>query len=186
MARPFLVPFRRLLRLAGSRWRYSTPPPHGFKHPLTLCSSLNVTDQVSHPYESIGKSMVLSFMLLLKKTLELSTDSGVSTYPSSLPRSQTNSRRTSKWSGPNVTAILLRICEVLGSNLGSLVSLGSWLICWPCTYGYESVSKQVHSHSSSRSCVCTSATMGRRLYHSHFVTQTVTSSLESCQILSST
>jgi hypothetical protein len=23
-------PFRRLLRLAGSRWRYSTPPPHGF------------------------------------------------------------------------------------------------------------------------------------------------------------
>jgi hypothetical protein len=29
MARPFLVPFCRLLRLAGSRWRYSTPPPHG-------------------------------------------------------------------------------------------------------------------------------------------------------------
>jgi hypothetical protein len=24
-------PFRRLLRLAGSRWRYSTPPPHGFQ-----------------------------------------------------------------------------------------------------------------------------------------------------------
>jgi hypothetical protein len=23
--------FRRLLRLAGSRWRYSTPPPHGLK-----------------------------------------------------------------------------------------------------------------------------------------------------------
>jgi hypothetical protein len=23
-------PFRRLLRLAGSRWRYSTPPPHGY------------------------------------------------------------------------------------------------------------------------------------------------------------
>jgi hypothetical protein len=28
--------FRRLLRLAGSRWRYSTPPPHGF-----LISKLN-------------------------------------------------------------------------------------------------------------------------------------------------
>jgi hypothetical protein len=25
-------PFRRLLRLAGSRWRYSTPPPHGVYH----------------------------------------------------------------------------------------------------------------------------------------------------------
>jgi hypothetical protein len=24
------LPFHRLLRLAGSRWRYSTPPPHGF------------------------------------------------------------------------------------------------------------------------------------------------------------
>jgi hypothetical protein len=24
--------FRRLLRLAGSRWRYSTPPPHGYHH----------------------------------------------------------------------------------------------------------------------------------------------------------
>jgi hypothetical protein len=27
-------PFRRLVRLAGSRWRYSTPPPHGFSQPL--------------------------------------------------------------------------------------------------------------------------------------------------------
>jgi hypothetical protein len=27
-------PFRRLLRLAGSRWRYSTPPPHGKNPPL--------------------------------------------------------------------------------------------------------------------------------------------------------
>jgi hypothetical protein len=35
MARLFLVPFRLLLRLAGSRWTYSTPPPHGFK-PLEL------------------------------------------------------------------------------------------------------------------------------------------------------
>jgi hypothetical protein len=26
----FLAPFRRLLRLAGSRWRYSIPLPHGF------------------------------------------------------------------------------------------------------------------------------------------------------------
>jgi hypothetical protein len=26
--------FRRLLRLAGSRWRYSTPPPHGCHHYL--------------------------------------------------------------------------------------------------------------------------------------------------------
>jgi hypothetical protein len=32
-------PFRRLLRLAGSRWRYSTPPPHGLELELNcLCS----------------------------------------------------------------------------------------------------------------------------------------------------
>jgi hypothetical protein len=28
-------PFRRPLRLAGSRWRYSTPPPHGRNGPNT-------------------------------------------------------------------------------------------------------------------------------------------------------
>jgi hypothetical protein len=33
-------PFRRLFRLAESRWRYSTPPPHGFySTPLTLFMS---------------------------------------------------------------------------------------------------------------------------------------------------
>jgi hypothetical protein len=35
-------PFRRLLRLAGSRWRYSIPPPHGvlsLTHSLTLLDS---------------------------------------------------------------------------------------------------------------------------------------------------
>jgi hypothetical protein len=33
-------PFRRLLRLAGSRWRYSTPPPHGLNNASCLRSSL--------------------------------------------------------------------------------------------------------------------------------------------------
>jgi hypothetical protein len=28
-------PFHRLLRLTGSRWRYSTPPPHGFPLPTS-------------------------------------------------------------------------------------------------------------------------------------------------------
>jgi hypothetical protein len=45
MARPFLAPFRRLLRLAGSRWRYSTPPPHGLmstsSFPSALCLYIN-------------------------------------------------------------------------------------------------------------------------------------------------
>jgi hypothetical protein len=37
VSRPYLLsqiwdfPFRSLLRLAGSRWRYLTPPPHGLK-----------------------------------------------------------------------------------------------------------------------------------------------------------
>jgi hypothetical protein len=36
-------PFRRLLRLAGSRWRYSTPPPHGIEVkliPITVFSHM--------------------------------------------------------------------------------------------------------------------------------------------------
>jgi hypothetical protein len=36
MARPFLFPFRRLLRLAGSRWKYSTPRPHGLLKRLSF------------------------------------------------------------------------------------------------------------------------------------------------------
>jgi hypothetical protein len=40
MVRPFLVPFRRLLRLAGSRWGYSTPPPHGLKVHLSIYLSI--------------------------------------------------------------------------------------------------------------------------------------------------
>jgi hypothetical protein len=31
-------PFRRLLRLAELRWRYSTPPPHGYLFRLANCS----------------------------------------------------------------------------------------------------------------------------------------------------
>jgi hypothetical protein len=33
-------PFLRLLRLAGLRWRYSTPPPHGFLLWTQFCPSL--------------------------------------------------------------------------------------------------------------------------------------------------
>jgi hypothetical protein len=42
-------PFRRLLRLAGSRWRFSTPPPHGTAL-LYCCHSLynRRTDHIKH------------------------------------------------------------------------------------------------------------------------------------------
>jgi hypothetical protein len=50
MARPFfLVPFRRLLRLAGSRWRYSTPPPHGLGHTIDA-----VRNSLTNNYKSSG------------------------------------------------------------------------------------------------------------------------------------
>jgi hypothetical protein len=42
-------PFRRLLRLAGSLWRYSTPPPHGTNLGLGLSLSLMLRPRVSRP-----------------------------------------------------------------------------------------------------------------------------------------
>jgi hypothetical protein len=51
-------PFRRLLRLTGSRWRYSTPPPHGDDSNDLLCFFCNPssrTTQKTHPlYSSEG------------------------------------------------------------------------------------------------------------------------------------
>jgi hypothetical protein len=44
-------PFRRLLRLAGSRWRYSNQPPHGCWHFQSQCQSHIATDG-----QSISKS----------------------------------------------------------------------------------------------------------------------------------
>jgi hypothetical protein len=42
-------PFHRLLRLAGSRWRYSTPLPHGVFACLSLSMSLTLRPTVSRP-----------------------------------------------------------------------------------------------------------------------------------------
>jgi hypothetical protein len=39
--------FRRLLRLAGSRWRYSTPPPHGLNSFLSERPLIRVSMEVS-------------------------------------------------------------------------------------------------------------------------------------------
>jgi hypothetical protein len=35
-------PFRHLLRLAGSRWRYSTPPPHGLNSWMHECQAARI------------------------------------------------------------------------------------------------------------------------------------------------
>jgi hypothetical protein len=40
-----LLSFRRLLRLAGSRWRYSTPPPHGWIQSSQSQSYVTTDDQ---------------------------------------------------------------------------------------------------------------------------------------------
>jgi hypothetical protein len=57
----FLVPFRRLLRLAGSRWRYSTSPLHGCTHTVKILSH-NIHDtrkqrSLAHTWLSLFTSM---------------------------------------------------------------------------------------------------------------------------------
>jgi hypothetical protein len=45
-------PFRHLLRLAGLRWRYSTPPPHGEDLKVKVALRLTVNQSVSFSVES--------------------------------------------------------------------------------------------------------------------------------------
>jgi hypothetical protein len=46
-------PFRRLLRLAGSRWRYSTPPPHGVLLSVLTCPAFITSWEPNrdHPFQ---------------------------------------------------------------------------------------------------------------------------------------
>jgi hypothetical protein len=48
-------PFRRLLRLAGSRWRYSNPRPHGYKLNSHFCILLYHlgTDHIENTFFSV-------------------------------------------------------------------------------------------------------------------------------------
>jgi hypothetical protein len=66
MARPFLAPFRRLLRLAGSRWRYSTPPSHGLVHlgiPALLFPNRSSRRQENFPNAIPRINLLLSRLL---------------------------------------------------------------------------------------------------------------------------
>jgi hypothetical protein len=50
-------PFRRLLRLTGSRWRYSTPPPHGlrwgvYRGPFYLLQCISEVTELLHKWRS--------------------------------------------------------------------------------------------------------------------------------------
>jgi hypothetical protein len=79
MTRPFLVPFLRLLRLTGSRWTYSTPPPHGCKvvnkcnlqsktpsrvtlthDNIYLCSACGISQSVPTPTWTLTDSSIIA------------------------------------------------------------------------------------------------------------------------------
>jgi hypothetical protein len=55
MSQIWCFPFRRLLRLAGSRWRYSNPPPHGYNQ-FKVTLRLTVSQSVSLGIEPIRGS----------------------------------------------------------------------------------------------------------------------------------
>jgi hypothetical protein len=79
-------PFRRLLRLAGLRWRYSTPPPHGIFWDVTPCSLVEVhrwfewnvltssgsTDKLSRtPARTIAHWLLYIYCLAYSSTLKM-------------------------------------------------------------------------------------------------------------------
>jgi hypothetical protein len=60
-------PFRRLLLLAGLRWRYSNPPPHGSrKHIFLLLRYLTITQP---PRRTTQNTLLLTFLLVLRVEL---------------------------------------------------------------------------------------------------------------------
>jgi hypothetical protein len=68
VSRPYFLsqiwdfPFRRLLRLAGSRWRYSAPPPHGyhfFSTELFFITTLHGSHR-KHSISIVGKPCLQS------------------------------------------------------------------------------------------------------------------------------
>jgi hypothetical protein len=54
----FILPFRRFLRLAGSQWRYWTPPPHGWITSLPQLSKLK--SKLCYDRRSVGQSVLVS------------------------------------------------------------------------------------------------------------------------------
>jgi hypothetical protein len=59
-------PFRRLLRLARSRWRYSTPPPHGSLLQvcqLTLSITHNISARINRKHSSSIFASVISIRI---------------------------------------------------------------------------------------------------------------------------
>jgi hypothetical protein len=83
-------PFRRLLRFAGSRWRYSTPPPHGSTPQLVwgprYISSGRTQEKTSFPNNSfiVAFVFVSTGTCLPSRCLEISIYSG-STIPAFRP-----------------------------------------------------------------------------------------------------
>jgi hypothetical protein len=65
------LPFRRLLRLAGSRWRYSTPPPHGIDckrpslSPINLRQGPRTENILRTPYPSNSCIVIETAILVL-------------------------------------------------------------------------------------------------------------------------
>jgi hypothetical protein len=68
-------PFRRLLRLAGSRWKYSTPPPHGFNwlliFVLTYIVAARTTQHRKQLLLASNRVPVSFFMLFMFSCMKL-------------------------------------------------------------------------------------------------------------------
>jgi hypothetical protein len=156
-------PFRRLLLLAGSRWKYSTPPPHGSMKFISGCLPYNsstrttVENTISNSIYIIARGLLLrEHLCLLSLLRNRSTRYNIIKHESYVVNTmQTNSvalicKRTTSAERPPL------VCEVVANFCGYRVSRGQrkWS---PRPYSRFSSSKPLLFLPSSTSVVLNEA-----------------------------
>jgi hypothetical protein len=120
-------PFRRLLRFAGLRWRFSNPPPHGVRIRVTLRSSLYTYNIGSTPRENtVSQQFLYCYRGVFIPPLHRNgSSSSVSCVLISAGISLMSRCLAMNYSG--FQAHVTICCTKLGEEIFCIVGVGGWL-----------------------------------------------------------